>query len=314
MLKFISQRLISSIVTLVAISIFIFALIRLVPGDPATLLAGETSGPEELLRIQAEWGLNKPIPEQYIIWIGHALQGDLGQSLMTGEPVVDALSRHFGVTLQLVLLAFVIAAFISIPLGLLAAWKQATPVDYVIVSICTLFTSVPSFWVALLLILFFGIHLGWLPTLGFVPIQDSIHEWFEHIILPVSALITVEMAILTRLVRASAIEVLNLEYISFARSKGLSERTVLLKHVLVNAMAPCLTMLGLILSSLLSGTVIIETIFGIPGLGRFLIDGIYARDYPAIQGALLLIVVIYILVNFVIDILQPLFDPRIRIS
>ncbi len=311
---YVLKRLLASIPTLLIVSIFVFVLLRLVPGDPAALMIGDTGSSADLDRVRAEMGLNEPLPVQYAIWLGKVVQGDLGTSFMTQEPVLSALLNRFAVTLQVVLIAFVIAAMIAIPAGVLAGRLQNSRIDMAIVFTATLFLSLPSFWVGMLLILVFGTQLGWLPTLGFVPITDSVSEWFAHIIIPVMSLVCVEMAILTRLVRASTIEVMRQDYVTYARAKGVSETRIVLQHILKNALSPTVTMLGLILGSLLSGTAVIETIFGLPGLGRFLVDAIYARDYPVIQGTLLFIVVIYTLVNLAVDLIYPLLDPRVRRS
>lgn len=311
-MQYVFRRILASIPTLLIISVFIFTLLRLVPGDPATLLVGDLASGTELERIRAEMGLDKPLPVQYLIWLKSVLSGDLGRSFMTGEAVLPAMLTRFAVTAQVVGLAFLIAACVAIPAGVLAARHQNKRVDFIIVALATLFLSVPSFWVGILLILFFGAELGWLPTLGFVEFSQSPTEWLMHIILPITALVFVETAILTRLMRASTIEVLGQEYITYARAKGLPESIILWRHTLKNALSPTLTMLGLILGSLLSGTAVIETVFGLPGLGRFLIDAIYARDYPVIQGALLFIVVIYISINIFVDLLYPLVDPRVK--
>lgn len=312
MIKFMARRLLASVPTLLVLSAFIFILLRLVPGDPATLMVGDLADSAELAAIRAKMGLDLPLPVQYLLWLKAMITGDMGQSFMTGEAVLPALLARFLVTAQVVGLAFILAAAIAIPAGVLAARHQNTRLDFFIVTLATLFLSVPSFWVGILLIMLFGVHLGWLPTLGFVSFAQSPAEWFMHIILPTTALVFVETAILTRLMRASTIEVLSQDYIAYARAKGLPERLVLWRHALKNALSPTLTMLGLILGSLLSGTAVIETIFGLPGLGRFLIDAIYARDYPVIQGALLFIVVIYITINILVDLLYPLVDPRVE--
>lgn len=314
MMQFAIKRVLASIPTMLIISVFIFCLLRMVPGDPASLLIGDLGSSADLERIRAEMGLDKPLPLQYLIWLKTVASGDLGNSFMTGEPVLGAMLSRFGVTAQVVGIAFLLAALIAIPAGVTAASHQNGRIDLILVSLATLALSVPSFWVGILLILYFGVELGWLPTLGFVEFGQSPTEWLQHIILPVVSLVFVETAILTRLMRASTIEVLSQEYITYARSKGLSERIVLWRHTLKNAFSPTLTMLGLILGSLLSGTAVIETVFGLPGLGRFLIDAIYARDYPVIQGTLLFIVLIYITINIIIDLAYPLVDPRLKLQ
>lgn len=312
MIQFFFKRLVASIPTLLIISIFIFSLLRMVPGDPASLLVGDVGSSADLERIRMEMGLDRPLPVQYLIWLKSVVSGDLGTSFMTGEPVLQAMISRFLVTAQVVGIAFLLAALIAIPAGLIAGSQQNKRIDLLLVGLATFALSVPSFWVGILLILFFGVELGWLPTLGFVEFSQSPVEWLMHIILPVTSLVFVETAILMRLMRASTIEVMSQEYITYARSKGLSESIILWRHTLKNAFSPTLTMLGLILGSLLSGTAVIETVFGLPGLGRFLIDAIYARDYPVIQGTLLFIVLIYITINIAIDMLYPLVDPRVK--
>lgn len=314
MIRFILRRLLAAIPTLLIVSIFVFGLLRLAPGDPAALIVGDLGDSARVERVREEMGLNKPLPVQYLIWLSHVVRGDFGQSFMTQQPVLDEIIRHFSVTLQVVGIAFVVSALIAILAGLIAAARRNSPIDLGIVSAATLLVSVPSFWVGMLLILLFGVTLGWTPTMGFVSITESPGEWLLHIILPVATLVCVEVGVLTRLMRSNTIEVLNQDYVDYARSKGLSETRILFGHVLRNAIAPTLPMLGLILSSLLSGTAVIETVFGIPGLGRFLVDAIYARDYPVIQGVLLFVVLIYTLVNLAVDIIQPLLDPRMRVQ
>lgn len=312
MTRFLLRRILASLSTIVIVTVFVFGVIRLAPGDPAMLIAGDAASPETLARIRAEWGLDQPLIVQYFVWTGNVLRGDLGVSLMTGEPVLSALWRHFAVTLQLVLLAFAVSALLAAPLGMIAGWRRKTSLDGFIVGAATLLTSAPSFWIAMLLVMVFGSWLGWLPTLGFVPVYENPAEWFAHIVMPTASLVCVELAILTRLMRASVIEVLEQDYVLFARSRGLPEKMIAMRHVLKNALAPFVTMLGLVLSSLLSGTVIIESVFAVPGLGRYMIDAIYARDYPVIQGVLLFVVVIYSLVNIVVDLIYPALDPRVR--
>lgn len=308
------RRLAGTLPTLLVVSAVIFLLLRLVPGDPAALIVGDLASGEELARVRAEMGLDRPLPAQYLIWLGHVIQGDLGTSFMTGEDVMDALWHRFGVTVQVVVPAFLLSALAAIPLGLMAARHADRGADRVIVLGATILVSVPSFWMGLLLILLFGVQLGWLPTLGFVSIADNAGEWVQHVVLPVAALVCVETAILTRMVRSSALEVMGQDYVAYARAKGLPEGLILRRHVARNALAPAVTLLGLILGSLLSGTAAIETVFGIPGLGRFLVEAIYARDYPVIQGTLLFVVLVYALVNLGVDLLYPLLDPRVSSS
>lgn len=313
MLKYIVRRLLMTIPTFLIVALVVFTLIRLVPGDPAAVMVGDLDDPTILEQVREDLGLNEPLPAQFAIWLGNVARGELGQSLMTGEDVRTAMLNRFQVTAQIVFFSISLALLIAIPVGLLAAWRQNKTSDIVTMFLVILAVSVPSFWIGILLILLFGVELGWLPTIGYVSIAENFTEGIKYLILPVTALLLGEMASLARMMRSSTIEVLRLEYITHARAKGLSESVVLWRHALPNAFAPVLTVLGLMLGSLLGGAVVIETVFTLPGLGRFLVDGIYARDYPVVQGTLLLVAGIYVLTNLVVDLLYPIFDPRVRL-
>lgn len=313
MLNYAVRRLLMTIPTFLIVAAMVFTLIRLVPGDPAAVMVGDLDDPTVLAEVREQLGLDEPLPLQFGMWLQGVLQGELGTSLMTGEDVLDAMLRRFGVTGQIVAISIFLAMLVAVPVGLLAAWKQNSRADLATMTLVILGVSVPSFWVGILLILVFGVELGWLPTIGYVSIGDDFGQGIRYLILPVAALLLTEMASLARMMRSSTIEVLRLEYITHARAKGLPERTVLWRHALPNAFAPVLTVLGLMLGSLLGGAVVIETVFTLPGLGRFLVDGIYARDYPVVQGTLLLVAGIYVITNLVVDLLYPIFDPRVRL-
>lgn len=314
MIRYLAIKLLLLVPTLIVVSAVIFGLIRMIPGDPAAMLLGDNPNPIALAAARAHMGLDHPIPVQYLLWAKQVVTGQLGESLMTGEPVIVALLKRFTVTLQVVLPAFAIAIVVAVPAGLLAAYHHHRWLDRGVVLFATFCLSIPSFWMALLLIYVFGLEWALLPTGGFVSPAVDWLEGVRHLVLPVTALVFVEIAILTRMMRASAIEVLQQDYIAHARAKGIGEWRVVLLHTLPNAFAPSLTIIGLILGSLLSGTAVIETVFGLPGLGRFIVDAIYARDYPVIQGSLLFVVVIYLGVNLLVDLLYPLFDPRVKLS
>jgi len=307
------KRLLMTVPTLVIVAMLVFALMRLVPGDPAAVMVGDLADPHVLEEVRRNLALDEPLLVQFGTWLGNLAKGDLGHSIMTGEPVLEAMLRRFGVTAQVVLFSIVLAVLVAIPAGLLAAWRQNTRLDLAMMFAVILCVSVPSFWMGILLILLFGVQLGWLPTIGYVSITEDFAAGIRYLALPVLALLLGEMASLTRMMRSSTLEVLRLEYITHARAKGLPEHLVLLRHALPNAFAPVLTLLGLMLGSLLGGAVVIETVFTLPGLGRFLVDGIYARDYPVVQGTLLLVAGLYVLANLVVDVLYPLFDPRVRL-
>lgn len=313
MLKYTVKRLLMTVPTFLIVAVFVFVLMRLVPGDPAAVMVGDLDDPGVLEEVRRNLGLEEPLVTQFAIWFRNLLHGELGHSIMTGEPVLEAMLRRFGITAQIVFLSIILAVLVAIPAGMLAAWRQNSRLDIATMFTVILCVSVPSFWVGILLILVFGVELQWLPTIGYVPVSEDLAAGVQYLILPVFALLLGEMAALTRMMRSSTIEVLRLEYITHARAKGLPERTVLWRHALPNSFAPVLTLLGLMLGSLLGGAVVIETVFTLPGLGRFLVDGIYARDYPVVQGTLLLVAGIYVLTNLVVDLLYPVFDPRVRL-
>jgi peptide/nickel transport system permease protein len=311
--SYVVKRLLLAVPTLLLVALIVFAILRLVPGDPAQLLLGDFADPASLEALRERLGLDRPLPAQFLAWLGAVLQGDLGVSITTGEPVLAAITERFAVTAQVVLLSFAVAMLIAVPAGLVAAHRQNSGFDFAIVATVVLCLSVPSFWVGLLLILVFGVELGWLPTVGYVSPAEELAAGIRYLILPAAALVFVEMGQIARMSRSSAIEVLRLDYVLHARVKGVPERRVLWRHVFPNAFAPTVTLAGMLLGSLLGGAAVIETVFTLPGLGRFLVDGIYQRDYPVVQGALLFVAVVQVLMNLAVDLLYPLFDPRVRL-
>jgi peptide/nickel transport system permease protein len=297
--------------TVVIVSITVFALIRFIPGDPAALMLGDMAQPEQIAEMRSELGLDKSLPEQFLIWGGNVLTGDFGRSIVSGEPVRELVVSHFAVSAQIVLVAVLLASLIAVPAGVIAAWRQNSLTDLALVGTATVLLSIPTFWLGLLLLLFFGLKLSWLPVLGYVSIGDNLVGGLLYLVLPVMTLVIHEMGVLIRMARASTLEVLRLDYITHARAKGLSESAVLWKHAFKNAFGPTWTMIGLILGNLLGGIAVIETVFTIPGLGRLMVDAIFQRDYPVIQGCLLFVALSYVLVNLIVDLLYPLFDPRV---
>lgn len=307
----IARRLAWTVPTLLLVGLAVFVLMRLVPGDPALLILGDSATPEQLAAMRASYGLDRPLPLQFVYWLGQVAQGDLGQSITSGEPVLPLLLQRFQVSAAIVLVAVACAVLLAVPAGLYAAWKQNSIADTMVVAAATFFLSIPSFWLGLILLLFVGLKLGWVPVVGYVPFSEDWRASISFLILPTITLALIELGVLTRMARASAVEVLRLEYVTHARAKGLSERRVLLRHVLPNAFAPTWTLVGLILGNLLGGIAVLETVFTLPGLGRLLVDAIFARDYPVVQGCLLFMALIYVLVNLVVDLCYPLFDPRV---
>lgn len=311
---YVGRRVLWTLPTLFLVGLLVFALMRMIPGDPALLILGDSATPEQLASLRAQYGLDRPIHVQFAYWLAQVLRGDLGHSITSGEAVLPLLLERFQVSAAIVLVAVALAALLAVPAGLYAAWKQNSFVDTIVVAGATFFLSIPSFWLGLLLLLFVGLKLGWVPVVGYVPFSQDWRAAASFLVLPTITLTFIEMGVLTRMARASAIETLRLEYVTHARAKGLSERRVLLRHVLPNAFAPTWTLIGLVLGNLLGGIAVLETVFTLPGLGRLLVDGIFARDYPVVQGCLLFTALIYVVVNLVVDLCYPLFDPRVSAS
>ncbi|WP_088154826.1 ABC transporter permease [Achromobacter xylosoxidans] len=314
MLGYLLKRIAASVPTVIVVTVLVFALIRAIPGDPASLMLGDIDNPALLAEMRHALGLDRPVGEQFLIWVGNALQGDLGMSIARREPVMHLVLTHFAVTAQVVLTATLLACLVAVPAGMVAAWRQNRRADTAIVSTAILFVSMPSFWVGILLIWLFGVNLNWLPVYGFESIAQGGLGAARYLVLPVCAIVLTEIAAITRMMRASTIETLRLEYVAHARAKGLPEKRVMLRHVLPNSFGPTLTVIGLMLGHLLSGAAVIETVFTLPGIGRLLVESIYARDYPVVQGCLLFIALLYVAVNLVVDLLYPLFDPRVKLQ
>lgn len=312
MIKYVLGRLLLSVPTLLITLAIIFFLIRLIPGDPAQLMLGENDDPAALARIRTHLALDKPVSTQFLHWILRITQGDLGISITQQSPVWELLLPSFGVTASLVVPAVLFATLIAIPAGLVAAWRQNTKFDAFVVSATTLALSIPVFWLGLMFLLIFGVKLNLFPVVGYVSPLKDFWGGISYLIMPVTCLALVEAGLLVRLMRSSAIEVSRLEYITHARAKGLTERTVMSRHALPNAMAPTWTMIGLTLGSLLGGAVVTETVFTLPGMGRLMVESIFARDYPVVQGCMLFITLSYIAVNLLVDVTYPLFSPGAR--
>lgn len=311
MLRFLTHRLIMAVPTVLLVSIAVFTLVRLIPGDPAAIMLGDLAMPEQIEAMRRELGLDQSILRQFLIWAGNVLHGDLGRSIINDEPVLPLVVSRFFVSAQIVVVAVILASLIAVPAGVIAAWRQNSVTDLMLIGVATLLLSIPSFWLGLLLLLFFGLKLGWLPVLGYVSVTENLVDGLLYLVLPVMTLVIHEMGVLIRMARASALEVMRLDYVTHARSKGLSESAVLWRHVFKNSFGPTWTMIGLILGNLLGGIAVIETVFTVPGLGRLMIDGIFSRDYPIIQGCLLFVAISYVVVNLIVDLLYPIFDPRV---
>lgn len=311
MLRYIAKRMLLTLPTLFLVSVIVFSLIRLVPGDPAQVLLGEDADKESIAALHEEMGLNRSLPVQYAHWLKQSLRGNLGKSISTGEAVSELIATRFQVSAVVALTAVSLATLIAICAGLVAAWRRNSALDFAVVSVASLVLAVPSFWLGLILLLIFGLKFGWLPVVGYIPFSESAGQWVLYLVLPILTLTIVESGVLTRMMRSSSLDVLRMEYVTHARAKGLSEFSVLSRHVFPNAFAPTMTLVGLTLGQLLGGIAVIETVFTLPGLGRLMVDGILARDYPVVQGCLLFTGFAYVVINLVVDLCYPLFDPRV---
>jgi peptide/nickel transport system permease protein len=309
--RYLIRRLGLAIPTLLLVAIAVFGMVRLAPGDPAQVLLGETASLAEIDAKRAQMGLDEPMPAQFLRWAGDVANGDLGTSLLSGQPVTNLVLDRFAVSAPIVVAAVALALIIAVIGGLYAALNRGRTIDIIIVTTATVLLSIPAFWLGLMFMLFFGLKLGWAPVIGFVPFSEDPVAALSYMVLPVIVLALAELGVLTRMMRASAIEVLGLDYVLHARAKGLDDDRVLSRHVFPNAFAPTLTLTGLLLANLLGGIAVIETVFTLPGLGRLMVDAVLARDYPVIQGCLLFTACIYILVNLSVDLIYPLFDPKI---
>lgn len=304
MLAYATRRLLVSVPTLFGVVLLVFLMVRLAPGDPAVLLAGEFATPETLEAIRARYGLDRPLPEQFLIYLGALLRGDLGESARSRRPVLVELKTYFPNTVELASAAILVALFTGIPLGILAALRPGSGLDLGVMVLALIGVSMPVFWFGLLAILIFSVQLGWFPVAG--------KGTLAHLVLPAITLGVNATALLARMTRGALLEVLSQDYIRTARAKGLAERVVVFKHALRNALIPVVTVAGLEFGSLLAGAVITETIFAWPGLGQLLVGSILARDYPMVQGAVLLVATSFILVNLLVDLLYAWIDPRVR--
>lgn len=312
MAVYLLKRIFALVPVLLLVSVFVFLLLRLTPGDPAAILAGDAATTEQLERIREAMGLNEPILTQYFTWMGKIMQGDLGVSLISGVPVLDMVSQRIGPTISIAVLTIIIAVLVAIPMGVIAAWRHRSWADYLVMSFSVLGFSVPVFLVGYVLLLIFSVNLGWLPVQGFRPISAGLGGFLERAILPALTLASIYIALIARMTRAAMLDVLGEDYIRTARAKGVSDRRLLFVHALKNAAVPVVTIVGTGFALLISGVVVTESIFNIPGIGRLTVDAVLARDYPVIQAMILLTSALYVFVNLLIDLSYTLFDPRIR--
>jgi peptide/nickel transport system permease protein len=312
--RFLVRRLAYSVVVLAGVLVVVFALVHLVPGDPVRIALGTRYTPEAYDALRSASGLDKPIVEQFFSYLGSALMGDLGVSFRNGDPVTAILLERLPATVSLAAVGIVIALLIAVPAGIWSALREGRVSDAIVRVASQFGVSIPDFWMAILLIALFATTLGWLPTSGYQPLLANPGGWLRHIVLPGLTVGLVAAAIMTRYVRSAVLEVAAAGYVRTARSKGLSPSVVTVRHILRNALIPVLTITGIQLATILGGVIVIEVVFAWPGLGRLVYNSVAARDYPVIQGAVLLIASLFLLINLLVDALYAVVDPRIRLS
>lgn len=314
MWSYIIKRLLSLIPVLFIVSIVIFSIIHITPGDPTSYMLGEEATEEQIAAAKTQLGLDKPVYEQYFNWIKKAAVGDLGLSYHMNMSVNEAILSHVGPTLSLAILAEIVALCIAIPLGIIAAIKRGTATDQTVMGFSLLGMAIPSFLLALFLVLLVGVKLQWLPVAGYRPLESGLWNHLKYLIMPAISLGSIQAALIARMTRSSMLEVLNTNYIKMARAKGVVERKVIYNHALQNAFLPILTVIGITFGGLVTGAVVTETIFNIPGLGSLIINSVSKRDYTVIQGIVLFVTFVYVMLNLVIDILYGIIDPRVRLE
>ncbi|MBP0463248.1 ABC transporter permease [Roseomonas sp. PWR1] len=312
MFAYVVRRVLATIPVMAVVALFVFSLLYIAPGDPAAVIAGDQATPEDVERIRASLGLDRPYLVRFGAWVFDILRGDLGVSIFTNLPVSLMIKQRLEPTLSLMVVTLILAVSIAVPMGVVAAARVGTFVDKMVMGFAVLGFSVPVFVVGYLLAYVFALELEWLPVQGYTPFSEGFVPWIENLILPAIALGSVYIALIARITRASMLEVLQQDYIRTARAKGAGLRSILFLHALKNAAVPIVTVIGIGIALLIGGAVVTESVFAIPGLGRLTVDAILRRDYPVIQGVVLLFSFTYVLVNLLIDILYTLFDPRIR--
>jgi len=312
MFNFLFRRLLSTIPVLLIVAVLVFLMLRLTPGDPAAVLAGDAASAEQIASIRASLGLDKSIPQQFAIWFGNVLTGDLGESFYYKTKVTTLIGQRLEPTVSLAVLTITLAVLVAVPLGVMAAWRFGSWLDRGLMGFSVLGFSVPAVLLTYVLIWLFSLKLGWLPVQGYRRIADGLGPWLYQLILPAITLSIIYIALIARVTRASVLETLGEDYIRTARAKGLPELAVLMRHALANAAVPIITVIGIGIALLIGGVVVTESVYAIPGLGRLTVDAVLARDFPTIQGVILLFSFVYVAINLLVDLSYVFFDPRIR--
>ena len=312
MLTYLGKRVVGLFAVLLIVAGLVFFLTRLAPGDPAGIMLGDQASAADVATLRATYGLDKPLPVQFALWLGEVARGNLGQSIFLQRPVTQALMERAEPTFFLAMLSLAMAALIGLPAGIASAVWRGRVLDQVVSGFAMLSSNIPSFWLGLLFIQFFSVRLGWFPVAGYGAPNAGFAERMQHLLLPAAVLGLVNSALITRFTRASMLDVLGADFIRTARAKGLSEARVVLRHGFGNALVPVVTVLGLTLALLIGGAIVTETVFGLPGVGNLVVSAVLRRDYPVIQGALLAVAAIYVFINLAIDLVYVLVDPRVR--
>ncbi len=312
MLGYIVRRLLATVPVMTVVAIFVFLLLRLTAGDPAAIIAGDSATTQQVAEIRQKLGLERPIVEQFFIWIGRILHGDFGESYFFKKTVVELIRDRLEPTAALAVCTLILAVAMAVPLGVVAAVRRGTWIDRAVMGFSVLGFSVPVFVIGYALIYLFAIDLGWLPVQGYQRLAEGFWGFLERLILPSLTLAVIYVALIARITRASLLEVLGADHVRTARAKGLGNASVLLRHVLRNAAVPIVTVIGLGVALLIGGVVVTESVYGIPGLGRLTVDAVLARDYPTVQAVVLLFSVVYVMINLLVDLTYTLLDPRIR--
>jgi peptide/nickel transport system permease protein len=306
------RRIIATIPVMGVVALFVFSLLYLAPGDPAAIIAGDQATPDDVERIRASLGLDRPFLVRFFEWLFRVLRGDLGVSIFTNLPVAHMIQQRLEPTFSLMALTLTIALVFAIPMGVVAAWKHGTWIDRLVMLFAVLGFSVPVFVVGYVLAYTFALQLDWFPVQGYTPISNGLGGWLSNLMLPAIALGAVFIALIARITRATMLEVLSQDYVRTAKAKGVGQRAILFVHALKNAAVPIITIIGLGFAGLIGGAVVTESVFAIPGVGRLVVDAILRRDYPVIQGVVLMFSFVYVIVNLIVDLLYTVFDPRIR--
>ena len=312
MLVHLGRRFAGLLLVLFIVAALVFFLTRLAPGDPAALMLGDQATAEDIAKLRAAYGLDKPLVVQFVLWLKEVASGNLGHSIFLQRPVTQALLERAEPTFFLALFSLAIATAIGVPAGIASAVWRGRPIDQAVSGLAMLAANIPSFWLGLIFIQLFAVKLGWFPVAGYGSPEASLTERLQHLLLPSAVLGVVNSALITRFTRASMLDILSADFLRTARAKGLSERRVLLEHAFRNILVPVITVLGLTLALLIGGAIVTETVFGLPGVGNLVVSAVLRRDYPVIQGALLAVAAIYVLINLLIDLIYTLVDPRVR--